>query len=87
MLEQMADKALVLKVTRAVGGFTKELHALLPTAVGLMETSFATGERSPRTERLLLLLPRPSPAHRSDPQNHGSQPLLQHGSWRRVHCV
>lgn len=52
ILEQMADKALVLKVTNTVDGVTKELYALLPTAVGLMESSFATGERTPRTQQL-----------------------------------
>src|SRR5574337_1816680 len=33
ILEQMADKALVLKVTNTVDGVTQELYALLPTAI------------------------------------------------------
>ncbi len=52
VLEEMADKALVLKQTKGKGGETKELYSLLPTAVGLWETSFAKGETNPRTEML-----------------------------------
>ncbi|MFB3812475.1 MAG: ATP-binding protein [Terriglobales bacterium] len=52
ILEQMADKALVLKETKGVDGVTKDVYSLLPTAVGLWETSFAKGERNPRTEQL-----------------------------------
>lgn len=51
-LEQMANKGLVLKQTKTRDGVTQELYSLLPTAVGLWETSFAKGERNPRTESL-----------------------------------
>lgn len=55
ILEQMADKALVYKKTTTRDGVTKELYGLLPTAVGLWETSFATGEKNARTEQLARL--------------------------------
>jgi Fe-S-cluster-containing hydrogenase component 2 len=55
ILEQMTDKALVYKKTETQGGVTRELYGLLPTAIGLWETSFATGERNPRTEHLARL--------------------------------
>ncbi len=52
MLERMADKALIYKKTKQRDGVVEETYSLLPTAVGLWETSFATGERNPRTEML-----------------------------------
>jgi Na+-translocating ferredoxin:NAD+ oxidoreductase subunit B len=52
ILEQMADKVLIFKRTKAVQGVSKVVYSLLPTAVGLWETSFAKGERNPRTELL-----------------------------------
>lgn len=55
VLERMADKALVYKKNITQDGVAKELYCLLPTAVGLWETSFATGERNPRTEQLARL--------------------------------
>lgn len=55
MLEQMADKALVFKITSTEDGASKELYSLFPTAVGLWETSFATGERNPETVELARL--------------------------------
>lgn len=55
ILERMADKALVYKKTKTENGVTTELYSLLPTAVGLWETSFATGEKNPRTEQLARL--------------------------------
>jgi len=55
ILERMADKALVYKKTEVRDGGSRELYSLLPTAVGLWETSFATGEKSPRTQQLAHL--------------------------------
>lgn len=52
ILEEMANKALVMKETESNDGVTQEVYSLLPTAVGLWETSFAKGERNPRTEML-----------------------------------
>ncbi|MBE0596489.1 MAG: hypothetical protein IH614_04400, partial [Desulfuromonadales bacterium] len=49
LLEQMADKALVYKKVVEREGGARDVYSLLPTAVGLWETSFATGERNPRT--------------------------------------
>jgi len=55
ILEQMADKALVYKKIVDQENSAREIYSLLPTAVGLWETSFATGEKSPRTEQLAHL--------------------------------
>jgi electron transport complex protein RnfB len=52
VLEQMADKALVFKQTRNRDNLAEAVYQLLPTAVGLWETSFAKGEKNPRTQRL-----------------------------------
>lgn len=52
ILEQMADKALVYKKSVTRDGVATEMYSLLPTAVGLWETSFANGEKNPRTEQL-----------------------------------
>ena len=52
LLEVMSEKALVLKEIKTKDGVSKENYSLLPTAVGLWETSFAKGERNPRTEML-----------------------------------
>lgn len=52
ILEQMADKVLVFKHTKKIDGATKNVYSLLPTAVGLWETSFAKGENSPETKLL-----------------------------------
>jgi len=52
ILEEMANKGLVFKETKTRDGLTQVLYSLLPTAVGLWETSFAKGERSPETEKL-----------------------------------
>lgn len=51
-LEAMADKALVFKQkkTRAEGEIN--VYSLLPTAVGLWETSFAKGEHTPEKKQL-----------------------------------
>ncbi len=51
ILEGMTDKALVFK-RKPKGDAPEERYSLLPTAVGLWETSFAKGERNPRTEQL-----------------------------------
>jgi electron transport complex protein RnfB len=51
-LEQVAIKGLVFKETKTKDGMTQVLYSLLPTAVGLWETSFAKGERNPETEKL-----------------------------------
>jgi NAD-dependent dihydropyrimidine dehydrogenase PreA subunit len=52
ILEEMADKALVFKQTKTIDGVSQAAYSLLPTAVGLWETSFAKGEKTPETERL-----------------------------------
>jgi len=51
-LEQMATKGLVFKETKTKDGVTQVVYRLLPTAVGLWETSFAKGERNAETEKL-----------------------------------
>lgn len=51
-LEEMANKGLVFRQTKTQDGLTQVLYSLLPTAVGLWETSFAKGERNPETEKL-----------------------------------
>ena len=51
-LEQMATKGLVFKETKTKDGVTQVVYGLLPTAVGLWETSFAKGERNGETEKL-----------------------------------
>jgi electron transport complex protein RnfB len=52
ILDQMADKALVFKQKRTKECVTREVYRLMPTAVGLWETSFAKGEKTPQTEKL-----------------------------------
>jgi electron transport complex protein RnfB len=52
ILEEMADKGLVFRETKTKDGLTQVPYSLLPTAVGLWETSFAKGERNPETEKL-----------------------------------
>ncbi|MBT4363274.1 MAG: hypothetical protein HN737_02125 [Desulfobacterales bacterium] len=52
ILEQMADKVLVFKQHQKADGTNKDVYSLLPTAVGLWETSFAKGEKNPQTEKL-----------------------------------
>ena len=52
ILEQMAEKVLVFKRTQTIDGATKDVYSLLPTAVGLWETSFAKGENNPETKLL-----------------------------------
>ena len=51
-LETMADKALVFKQTRTKDDGDEVVYSLLPTAVGLWETSFAKGEKTAEKERL-----------------------------------
>ncbi len=51
-LEEMANKGLVFKETKTKDGLKQVLYSLLPTAVGLWETSFAKGERNPEAEEL-----------------------------------
>jgi electron transport complex protein RnfB len=55
ILEQMADKVLVFKQKQKIAEATKDVYSLLPTAVGLWETSFAKGEKNPKTEELARL--------------------------------
>ena len=52
ILEEMADKVLVFKQTRTRDGVSKAVYSLLPTAVGLWETSFAKGESTPEKKKL-----------------------------------
>jgi Na+-translocating ferredoxin:NAD+ oxidoreductase RNF subunit RnfB len=52
VLETMADKALVFKQAKTIDGVNQAVYSLLPTAVGLWETSFAKGEKTPEKERL-----------------------------------
>lgn len=51
-LEAMADKALVFKQKKPAAGGENIVYSLLPTAVGLWETSFAKGEQTPEKKRL-----------------------------------
>jgi ferredoxin len=51
-LEEMADKALVFKKKKTVVEGEINVYSLLPTAVGLWETSFAKGEHTPEKKRL-----------------------------------
>lgn len=55
ILERMADKTTVYKIPGTEDGKSNDVYALLPTAVGLWETSFATGERTPETKELARL--------------------------------
>ena len=52
ILDQMANKALVFKQGKEIDGSKRDIYSLLPTAVGLWETSFATGVRNHKTEQL-----------------------------------
>lgn len=52
VLEEMADRVLVFKQQVEKDGERRDVYSLLPTAVGLWETSFAKGEENPRTKLL-----------------------------------
>ncbi|MBI5895290.1 MAG: hypothetical protein HZB24_04525 [Desulfobacterales bacterium] len=52
VLDSMAEKALVFKQKKEKDGILRDVYSLLPTAVGLWETSFAKGESNPRTKLL-----------------------------------
>ncbi|MBA3035683.1 MAG: hypothetical protein FP814_04235 [Desulfobacterium sp.] len=55
MLEQMADKGLVYKMTVLQEGKSLEFYHLFGTIMGIWETSFAKGEKTPQTEQLASL--------------------------------
>jgi Na+-translocating ferredoxin:NAD+ oxidoreductase subunit B len=52
MLEEMADKGLVMKISQADSA---AIYSLLPTMPGLFETTFGKGEATPKTRELAKL--------------------------------